>query len=154
MIIWEGKRHSRSGSVCLRLIDYFRSTAPDSLSIWTHNLRGLQWHDGFVPKGCSAGAVPAISAAAGSRMFEIYDAAAVHDSMIIGGQDPDVGIGGYLTGGGHSIISGHYGLAADNILEFDVVTPSGEVKTLNQCSNRDLFFAFRGVSASDSRMVY
>ena len=79
-------------------------------------------------------------------MFEIYAAAAAHNSMIIGGQDPDVGIGGYITGGGHSPISAQYGLAADNILELDVVTPSGDIKTLNQCSNMDLFFAFRGVS--------
>jgi len=65
--------------------------------------------------------------------------------MIIGGEDPDVGLGGYLTGGGHSPISGHYGLAADNILEFEVVTPAGKVEILNQCTNTDLFFAFRGV---------
>ena len=79
-------------------------------------------------------------------MFEIYDAAATHDSMIVGGEDPDVGLGGYLTGGGHSLISGHYGLAADNILELEVVTPSGDTVILNQCSNTDLFFAFRGVN--------
>ncbi len=83
-------------------------------------------------------------------MFEIYDAAAAHQSMIIGGEDPDVGLGGYLTGGGHSPISGHYGLAADNILEFKVVTPPGDIVTLNQCLNDDLFFAFRGVSTPDS----
>ena len=82
-------------------------------------------------------------------MFEIYDAAAAHNSMIVGGEDPDIGIGGYLTGGGHSPISGHYGLAADNILEFQVVTPSGDVEILNQCLNSDLFFAFRGVSTPD-----
>ena len=82
-------------------------------------------------------------------MFEIYDAAAAHNSIIVGGEDPDVGIGGYLTGGGHSPISGHYGLAADNILEFQVVNPSGDVEILNQCSNSDLFFAFRGVSTPD-----
>lgn len=129
-----------------------RSTAPNSLSIWTHNLRGLQWYGGFSAQGCGANAVPAITAAAGHRMFEIYDAAAVHNSMIVGGEDPDVGLGGYLTGGGHSLISGHYGLAADNILEFEVVTPAGDVVTLNQCSNTDLFFAFRGVSVSTAHM--
>lgn len=57
-----------------------------------------------------------------------------------------LGLGGYLTGGGHSPISGYYGLATDNILEFQVVTPAGNVEVLNQCTNADLFFAFRGVS--------
>lgn len=83
-------------------------------------------------------------------MFEIYDAAALHGSMIIGGEDPDVGLGGYLTGGGHSLISGHYGLAADNILEFSVVTTDGNVRILNECTNTDLFFAFRGVRSSSA----
>ena len=78
-------------------------------------------------------------------MFEIYSAVAAHGSTIVGGEDPDVGIGGYLTGGGHSPISGQYGLAADNVLEFEIVTPSGDIKTVNPCSNNDLFFAFRGV---------
>ncbi|KAI9706663.1 MAG: hypothetical protein M1836_003672 [Candelina mexicana] len=129
--------------------DYLgRSIAPDSLSIWTHNLRGLQWYDSFVPTGCSAEAVRAIKAAAGQRMGEIYEAAAAHNSTIVGGEDPDVGIGGYVTGGGHSLISAQYGLAADNALEFDVVTPEGKVETLNECQNSDLFFAFRGGGGS------
>ena len=80
-----------------------RSTAPNSLSIWTHNIRGLQHHDRFVPTGCSTPAIPAISVAAGHRMGEIYDLAAVHGSMIIGGDDPDIGMGGYFTGGRNSL---------------------------------------------------
>ncbi len=147
MIILEGKSLPVCGELrCLRLICRERSTAPNSLSIWTHNLRGLQWHDRFIPQGCSVDGLPAITAAAGHRMFEIYDVAAVHNSMIVGGEDPDVGLGGYITGGGHSLISGHYGLAADNILEFEAVTPAGDIVMLNQCTNTDLFFAFRGVS--------
>ena len=81
-------------------------------------------------------------------MFEIYDAAATNDSVIFGGEDPNVGLGGCLTGGGH------YGLAADNILEFEVVTPAGDIVTLNQCSNLNLFFAFRGVIISDSLILF
>ena len=84
--------------------------------------------------------------AAGHRMSEIYAAAAAQNAIIVGGDDAGVGLGGYLTGGGHSPISGQYGLAADNVLEMEVVTPSGDLVTLNQCSNPDLFFAFRGVS--------
>ena len=75
-------------------------------------------------------------------------------AIVIGGQDADVGIGGYLTGGdhltggGHSPVSAYYGLGADNVLELQVITPTGELKTLNQCSNEDFFFAFRGVSGT------
>ncbi|KAI4254242.1 MAG: hypothetical protein LQ352_003196 [Teloschistes flavicans] len=81
-------------------------------------------------------------------MFELYDAAAAHGSMIVGGEDPDVGLVGHLTGGGHSPISGTYGLAADNVLELEVVTPAGDIKTVNQCTNIDLFFASRGGGGS------
>ncbi|KAL8895045.1 MAG: hypothetical protein Q9207_008319, partial [Kuettlingeria erythrocarpa] len=125
--------------------DYLgRSTAPDSLQIWTHNLRGLQWYDAFMPKGCAIAASPAIKVAAGQRMFEVYDAAAAHGMTTIGGQDPDVGLGGHLTGGGHAPISGVYGLAADNVLEIELVTPSGEIRTTNPCTDSDLWFALRG----------
>ena len=79
-------------------------------------------------------------------MAEVYEAAAARNAIIVGGDDAGVGIGGYLTGGGHSPLSGQYGLAADNVLEMEVVTPSGDIQTLNQRSNPDLFFAFRGVS--------
>ena len=79
-------------------------------------------------------------------MGEIYETTAKYGSIVIGGDDPDVGLGGYLTGGGHSPLSGHYGLAADNVLELEVVTPAGNVRVLNECSHPDLFFAFRGVS--------
>lgn len=39
------------------------------------------------------------------------------------------------TGGGHSLISVHYGLAADTHLERELVTPAGDIVTLNQCTN-------------------
>lgn len=83
-------------------------------------------------------------------MIEIYDATTLHGAMVVGGEDPDVSLGDYLTGGGHSPISAQYGLAADNVLEMEVVSPSGDIKVLNQCTNSDLFFAFRGVSSNIS----
>lgn len=38
-------------------------------------------------------------------------------------------------------------MAADKIFEFGVITPPGNIKTINACSNSDLFSAFRGVGA-------
>lgn len=144
MTFWEGKSATQI-RICL---NGTRSTAPDSLSIWTHNLRGMTWNDTFAPAGCSFSPVNAITACAGHQMGDFYDLASSHQSTIVGGADPDVGLGGYITGGGHSPISAAYGLAADNALEFTVVTPSGSVETVNACKNQDLFFAFRGVSRS------
>ena len=78
-------------------------------------------------------------------MRDIYAKAAQHDRIVVGGMDPNVGIGGYITGGGHSPISGHYGLAADQVLEMEMITPDGELIVANEGTNVDLFWAMRGV---------
>lgn len=65
---------------------------------------------------------------------------------MVGGTSKSVSVGGYLTGGGHSILSPRYGLGADNVLELEVVTPMGDILTANECQNEDLFWAMRGVS--------
>jgi hypothetical protein len=45
-----------------------RSSAPNSLSIWTHHMQGLEFHDGFRPNGCGHSIdTPALTAAAGSQ---------------------------------------------------------------------------------------
>jgi FAD/FMN-containing dehydrogenase len=65
---------------------------------------------------------------------------------IVAGGSTTVGIGGYLTGGGHSALSATFGMAADQVLEMEIVTPGGDILTLNECQNQDLFWAMRGVS--------
>jgi len=64
---------------------------------------------------------------------------------VLSGGSVSVSYGGYLTGGGHSALSAHFGMAADSVLELEVVSPSGEFLTLNECQNTDLFWATRGV---------
>jgi len=85
-----------------------------------------------------------VTVAAGHDMIEVYAATDLHNQTVVGGEAWGVGIGGYLLGGGHSALSTSYGMAADNVLEVTVVSPSGEILTANECQNRDLFFAFRG----------
>ena len=46
------------------------------------------------------------------------------------------------------VLAARYGLGADNVLEMDMVTPGGELLTINEDQNRDLFWAMRGVSVS------
>ncbi|CAF1613660.1 unnamed protein product, partial [Didymodactylos carnosus] len=46
--------------------------------------------------------------------------------------------------GGHGPLTRWKGLAADQILEFDVVTADGQRQTVNACQNTDLFWALRG----------
>ncbi|MBO0711369.1 MAG: FAD-binding protein, partial [Acetobacteraceae bacterium] len=50
------------------------STAPDSLMIWTRAMNRIAIHDGFVPRGCRAEAVPAVSVGAGAIWMDVYRA--------------------------------------------------------------------------------
>ena len=57
----------------------------------------------------------------------------------------DVGaIGGYLQGGGHSLAMQEFGLAADSLLEANVVLANGSHVLASPCENSDLFTALRG----------
>ncbi|KAL1914867.1 uncharacterized protein VTP21DRAFT_7783 [Calcarisporiella thermophila] len=127
--------------------DYLgRSTAPGSLSIWTHFLKNYTFHDSFIPEGCDSSAnVPAVTVEAGTQWDEIYDAAEKNNLTVVGGNSLTVGAaGGYVQGGGHSAHSPKYGLSVDNIIQFTVVTADGKLRVVNACQNRELFWALRG----------
>ncbi|KAI6713372.1 FAD binding domain protein [Diplocarpon mali] len=123
------------------------STAYGSLSIWTHNLKGFEFHEDFKLQSCSVygtGQQLAASVGAGLQVNEAYSAAAEHGAVVVGAADHDVGLAGWAAGGGHGWLSSTYGLGADNILEAEVVTPTGDILTVNPCQNPDLFWALRG----------
>ena len=130
-----------------------RSTGP-GLSIWTHNLRGIEFTDSFKPRGCGKCAgQPAVVVGAGEQWGDVYTAIAPRDQYIVGGGDPGVGLGGWTTGGGHSPLSAIYGLGADNVLEIEMVTPMGEIVTANAYQHTDLFWAMRGVRVFSSHIT-
>jgi len=52
--------------------------------------------------------------------------------------------GGYIQGGGHSVLSSMYGMAADQALEFEVITTSGKFVRASPRENPDLFWALSG----------
>lgn len=133
-----------------------RSTAPGALSIWVHHIKGTKVsEDPFKPKGCDGVEIegPSINIKGGSQMTEIYSASDAMGYVPIGANGRSVAIGGFITGGGHSIISPTYGLAADHVLEMEIVSAQGELLTLNECQNTDLFWAIRGGGASTFGIV-
>ena len=127
--------------------DYLgRSSAPNSLSIWTHNLKGMKVHDTFRPSCCNVSIDGgAVTVGAGQQMGEMYEALDKINRTVVGGGGATVSVGGYLTGGGHSLLSARRGLGTDQVLEMEVVTPKGEILTINECNHQDLFWAMRGV---------
>ena len=103
--------------VCV--LDYLgRSVAPNALSIWTKHIRGIKFHDSFVPHGSySSSGIPAVTLGAGQDWGEIYAAVNDQNLTVVGGTGDTIGLGGYLTGGGHSPLSAKFGLAVDQVLE-------------------------------------
>ncbi|KIW33495.1 uncharacterized protein PV07_00341 [Cladophialophora immunda] len=124
-----------------------RSSGRSSLSIWTHNIRGVNVTMGD-SRAKRYGGVASVKIAAGMRFGEIYQAISSYNLTLVGGADPNVGIGGWVTGAGHSPISAVYGLGADQVLEMDVVTANGTHLTINEDSFPGLFWAMRGGGGS------
>lgn len=129
--------------------DYMgRANAPGTLSIWMHNFNAISHHANSY-KLAGSGRLfngSAVTVGSGAMMWDIYQATAKFNQTVVGGGAKTVSAGGYISGGGHSILSPRYGLAADNVLEMQVVTACGKILAANQDQNRDLFWALRGVS--------
>ena len=83
---------------------------------------------------------------AGTQGFEAYAAAQKAGFSVTGGECPTVGLaGGYTQGGGHSALGSRYGLAADQTLEWEVVTATGEfVRASPDNEHKDLYWALSG----------
>lgn len=64
------------------------------------------------------------------------------------GSTPDVGAVGYTLGGGFGWLGRKYGLSADNVNFFEVVTADGRILVVNKEKNNDLFWGLRGGGGS------
>ncbi|KAK1989865.1 FAD binding domain-containing protein [Colletotrichum falcatum] len=128
-----------------------KSTGAGSLSIWTHKLNGIQYLENH-QQGSYSG--PAFKLGAGVRAFEVYEAAKKYDVTAVGGEGQTVGVmGGYVQGGGHSPMSGLWGMSADNVLSFEVVTADGRFLSASASENPDLFWALCGGGGSTYGVV-
>ncbi|EFY84435.1 FAD binding domain protein [Metarhizium acridum CQMa 102] len=128
----------------------YRSAAPNSLSIWTHNLKGFTFHEKSTPqcesskKHCNGEPRMAVTIGAGEQDDDLFQAAAKHNAAVVGGTNKDVGFLGWSLGGGHGWLTSEFGNGADNYLEAKVVTPNGDLVVANENRNSDLFWALRG----------
>jgi FAD/FMN-containing dehydrogenase len=62
-------------------------------------------------------------------------------------------MGGYTQGGGHGPLDASYGLGADQVLEFEVVTTDGKHRTVSPTQNEDLYWALAGGGAGNWAVV-
>ncbi|KAF1847051.1 FAD-binding domain-containing protein [Cucurbitaria berberidis CBS 394.84] len=126
--------------------DYFgRSNAANSLAIWTHNMKDTKYHKTFQPQGCKTRYENIGEVGAGIQAQEAWKFFEPLGMLVTVGAVGSVGIaGGFGQGGGHGPLGPAYGLMVDQAVEFEVVTADGEKRTINECSDPDLFWAMRG----------
>ncbi|KAI0045108.1 FAD-binding domain-containing protein [Auriscalpium vulgare] len=122
-----------------------RSSGKGGFALWTHGLQGVSHNKTFVPAGCTTAPQDSLTAASGVQWETLYQFADDEGVLVVGGDSNQVGAaGGWIQGGGHSVLSPTYGLGVDNLLEVEIVTPDGNLQTVNECTNPDLFWAIRG----------
>ncbi|CAF0934689.1 unnamed protein product [Rotaria sordida] len=125
--------------------DYLgRSTAAGSLLLWLHHMKNMTLIEQY--SSCDLTNISnAVCIEAGVQWSEVYRWLSKFNLVAIGAASGTVSaVGGYLEGGGHSPLSRWKGMAADQVLEYDVVTADGQRQTVNACQNGDLFWALNG----------
>ncbi|CAG8979299.1 hypothetical protein HYALB_00002422 [Hymenoscyphus albidus] len=119
-----------------------RSTGAGALSVWTHNLKDIDFISDYADEFYQG---TAVKVGAGVLGYEAIEASAKVNQIILSGECSTVGLaGGYTAGGGHSALSTNFGLAADQTLSFEVVTAAGDLVTASRTENSDLYWAMSG----------
>lgn len=89
-------------------------------------------------------AAASVRVGAGVLWGEVSAALAPHGLAALAGSSPDVGVAGYLLGGGYSWMARKRGLGCSAVTAIDVVTADGRQRHVTADSEPDLFWALRG----------
>jgi FAD/FMN-containing dehydrogenase len=136
-LVVKGGGHSYQGT----------SNAADSLLVWTRKMNRITLHDAFVGEGCAGKTAPqpAVTMEAGAMWIDAYDAVTTKAGRYVqGGGCTTVGVAGHIQSGGFGSLSKGFGTAASNLLEAQIVTADGLVRTVNACKDPELFWALKG----------
>jgi FAD/FMN-containing dehydrogenase len=87
-------------------------------------------------------------AQAGARWAGVVGPAAGYGLAGLAGSSPSVGVAGYTLGGGMGWLGRAYGLSANNVERFELVTADGQFRCADPVSEPDLFWALRGGGGS------
>ena len=132
--------------------DYYgKSTGAGGLGIWTQFLKSFEVldHQSLYYTG------KAVKVGAGIQTEEATVMADSAGLTIIGGSCPTVGLaGGYSQGGGLGPLTSTYGFAADQVLEWQVITANGKVVTATPIDNADLYWALSGGGGGTYGVVF
>jgi FAD/FMN-containing dehydrogenase len=120
-----------------------QSTGQGALALWTYNLKATEIIASYESPLYSG---PAVKLGAGVTAGEAYEAVTDSGYRIVA---PECGltgvVGGYVQAGGQSQLVTAYGLAADQVLEWELITPYGEYLVATpKNNNSDLYWALAG----------
>ncbi|KAH9972620.1 FAD-binding domain-containing protein [Lactifluus volemus] len=80
---------------------------------------------------------------AGLTWTDVYAYLVPRGINVVGARLGKVGVAGFTLGGGYSWKTSQYGLAVDNVVGYELVLPSGQVKVVTE-KDEDLWFALKG----------
>ncbi len=122
-LVVRGGGHSYTGT----------SSCPDSLMIWTRRLNQIVIeHD-------------SVSVEAGAVWMDVYHAVTTLGNRYVqGGGCATVGVPGLIQSGGFGSFSKTFGTAAGGLIEAQIVTADGQIRTVNEAQDPELFWAIKG----------
>ncbi len=103
-----------------------------TLLISTAELDTVEVYDGWVRAG------------AGTRWADVIAAGAAEGIAPLGGSAPGIGVAGFLTGGGIGPLARTFGVSADHVRSFEVVTGDGAIRRASAAEEPSLFWGLRG----------
>ncbi|KLJ10859.1 hypothetical protein EMPG_13776 [Blastomyces silverae] len=80
----------------------------------------------------------------GGRWKDVLAELLKYGVVVPSGRDGDVGVGGFLLGGGSSYYMGREAFACDSVRNFEVVLTNGTIVNANREENADLWLALKG----------
>lgn len=123
-----------------------KATGAGAVGIWTHHMKSMSIFDYRKPANVTPAYVgKAMKMGAGVQASEAYQYAHASGLVVVGSINPTVGLaGGYTQGGGHGPLASKFGLAADQVLEWEVVTALGAHLVVTPSRYSDLYWALSG----------
>lgn len=80
----------------------------------------------------------------GNTWKQVYKELQKQNRVVAGSRDGNVGVGGFLLGGGYSWITACEGWGCDNVVAYEVVLADGQIVTADRNAQADLFVALKG----------
>jgi FAD/FMN-containing dehydrogenase len=84
----------------------------------------------------------------GAQWGDVIDAAGEHGLACLHGSSPDVGVGGYLLGGGIFLYARRLGMATSSLTAVEIVLADGQLVRADRTQHQSLFWALRGGGGS------